>query len=74
METVAGYLLTFFDKFRIHDFDDSGRGEVERLCSFQVSQGKELRPVAKEEGFKFVLDKALTPPSEELFSTDEGGG
>lgn len=74
VETVAGYLLTFFNKFWFHDIDDPGRGEVERFCSIQASEGKELRPVANEGGLEFVSDKAFTPPSEGLFFTGEGGG
>lgn len=72
-KTVAGYLLTLFDEVWFERLDVSGRGEVERLFGFQVPQGEELRSVADEGRFEFVLDEALASPAEAVGFSGEGG-
>ena len=72
-KTVAGDLLTLFDKIRFKGFDVSGRGEVERLFGFQIPQGEDLRSIADEGRFEFVFDEALASPSEGVVVTGEGG-
>ena len=72
-ETVAGYLVTFFDKIRFDRFDVSGGGEVENLFGFQVSQGKNLCSIAEKGRFEFVSDEALASPTEAVVFIGEGG-
>lgn len=72
-KTVTGYSLTLLDEIRFNDFNVSGRDEIERLFGFQVTQGEDLRSVANEGRFEFVLDEALTPPTEGVVVIGEGG-
>ncbi len=72
-KTVTGYSETLFNEIWLERFDVSGRGEVERLCGFQVSRGEDLRSIADEGRFKFVSDEAFGCPTERAIIIGERG-
>ena len=72
-KTVASYLVSSFDEIQFDRFDVSGCDEVEGLSAFEVSQGEDLRSIADEGRFEFVLDKTLASPTEGVVFIGKGG-
>ena len=61
-----------FNKFWLQGLNCSSRGEVERLCGFQVSEREDVCSIAGERRLEFVSDEALALETGTVMTAVEG--